>query len=411
MERAEIYLVPGFLGFRSLESLEYFRGVPELLAAMLRSRGIDARVEVVLPPPAGHVAKRAQVLAETIATRHDESVPAIHLVGHSTGGLDQRLLLSPTPAAGFALPTIDGVPFHATPYAAKVRSVTSLATPHFGTPIAPFLEHLGLPVVLRLLGYLADRDRDTKHGLAWGAHLVAAVLEAFDEVPIPTPWLDYFRDRVILPFAEDPEDPAIHAYLEALGRDSGTLADLSQEACARFAAGVEDAPGVRYASVATCAPRGRVLRPMPAAVWASTQIFHLFHFVTGRREKAHPYAPARPEVENRFREDLGMVPTDRDNDGLVPTRSQVHGELLGAYLSDHLDVVGMFPHYEGSHRFVGWIDSGSSFRTPELRDLYGRIADVMTESQRAQPAAATKRAPAKTYRPKSRRGSKRPPVA
>lgn len=239
---------------------------------------------------------------------------------------------------------------------------------------------------------------------------MAAVLEAFDEVPIPTPWLDYFREKVILPFAEDPEDPEIRAYLEALGKDSGTLADLSQEACSRFAKGVQDAPDVRYASIATCAPRGRVLRAMPPAVWASTQIFHLFHFVTGRYAREHGYALQTEAVENRFREDLGMEPDDRDNDGLVPTRSQIHGELLGAYLSDHLDVVGMFPHYEGNRRFVGWIDSGSSFRTPELRDLYGRIADAMAEAQRARPAGPAKPAPPKTYRPKSRRGSKRPPA-
>lgn len=70
----------------------------------------------------------------------------------------------------------------------------------------------------------------------------------------------------------------------------------------------------------------------------------------------------------------------------------------------------MFSYYEGNRRFVGWIDSGSSFRTPELRDLSGRIADAMAEAQRARPAGPAKPAPPKTYRPKSRRGSKRPPA-
>jgi len=68
---------------------------------------------------------------------------AIHLIGHSSGGLDARLLATP----GVSLP--DGE--SGEPFASQVRSGVSVATPHRGTPSAELFSSLYGKGLLRLL--------------------------------------------------------------------------------------------------------------------------------------------------------------------------------------------------------------------------------------------------------------------
>ena len=109
-----IVLAHGFPGFGILHAgpvvIEYFRGV----AAMLRDRGFEVFTPAV--EPLGILAERAEQLDRQIPT----SGQRVHIIGHSGGGLDARFLVSPGGRN----------------QAQRVASITTICTPHRGTPIA-----------------------------------------------------------------------------------------------------------------------------------------------------------------------------------------------------------------------------------------------------------------------------------
>src|SRR5579884_2279714 len=118
--RAPIVLVHGLFGFDTLGLgpwvlKRYFHGVPEALTAA-GNRVLVARVS-----PTGGVALRAAQLRQQI----DAALPgeSFHLIGHSMGGLDGRYLIS---RLGMA---------------PRVLSLTTLGTPHRGSPFADWGIH------------------------------------------------------------------------------------------------------------------------------------------------------------------------------------------------------------------------------------------------------------------------------
>lgn len=165
--RAPVVLVHGLFGFDRLgvgpfTLFEYFRGIPAALTSG------DNRVLLARLSPIGGVAGRAEQLRRFL-DRESPHEP-VHLIGHSLGGLDSRYLIS---RLGLA---------H------RVLSLTTVGTPHRGSPFADW--------VVRRFSRLAS------------------------------PVLDYFS----VPH--------------------GAFNDLTLASCRRFNDEVPDAPGVRYFSVA-----------------------------------------------------------------------------------------------------------------------------------------------------------------
>ncbi|MFO0796991.1 MAG: alpha/beta fold hydrolase [Gemmataceae bacterium] len=162
-----IVLVHGICGMRALKvrrvvRREYFRGVPALLGSA------GNRVYAATVNPTGGVEQRAADLKHFLLTHlpHER----VHLVGHSMGGLDARYMVS---RLGME---------------SRVLSVTTVGTPHRGTPFAD-----------------------------WGwRHLRRWVIPALD-------WVGLSHQAFI---------------------------DLRTDTCARFNEQTPDAPGVRYFSVA-----------------------------------------------------------------------------------------------------------------------------------------------------------------
>jgi len=103
-----VVLVHGLFGFSKLLWLEYFRQARTLYEQM------GMRVIVVKLPWAGSVDRRARALA---AQLRDEPGP-LHLVAHSMGGVDARMWIA----------RLGG--------GTQVASLTTLATPHRGSPVA-----------------------------------------------------------------------------------------------------------------------------------------------------------------------------------------------------------------------------------------------------------------------------------
>src|SRR6185436_783494 len=90
-----IYFSPGMFGFGRLASFDYFAHLERAFGERLRAAGDHVETYVVDVAPTASVRRRAAKLAETVArtwdhAEHEEGV--VHLVGHSTGGLDGRLV-------------------------------------------------------------------------------------------------------------------------------------------------------------------------------------------------------------------------------------------------------------------------------------------------------------------------------
>ncbi len=131
-----IVLMHGFAGFREIKLgrwtiLEYFEGVPRLLRAM----GYLAFAPEVSPFD-DPLARARQWRTKIDDIRRQTGAEKVHLVGHSQGGLDARVLVSPT---GTPQPTPIGM-LDGLGYGAHVASVTTLATPHFGSLVADAIE-------------------------------------------------------------------------------------------------------------------------------------------------------------------------------------------------------------------------------------------------------------------------------
>lgn len=111
--RYPIVLMHGMAGTdRYFGLLDYFYDIVPLLSG----RGFAAFTPVV--PPIGSSADRADVLAPQIdAVLAETGAAKVHLIAHSQGGLDARILVS-----GLG-------------YADRVASITTISSPHAGIPI------------------------------------------------------------------------------------------------------------------------------------------------------------------------------------------------------------------------------------------------------------------------------------
>ena len=123
-----VFLVPGFFGFTSVGALSYFEDVEQALDRGLRRRRVDARIVRCTTQPTASITRRADALRREVIRSGGLDARELHFVGHSTGGLDVRMLLTPGVkiARGDTEKRI----------ARLTRTAISVATPHHGTPLA-----------------------------------------------------------------------------------------------------------------------------------------------------------------------------------------------------------------------------------------------------------------------------------
>lgn len=203
--RTHFVLVPGFGGFDALGALSYFDGVADLL------RGDDRPISVCAfanLPTAG-VETRAAALRRWLIDqlRRGALCPdkddTLHLVGHSTGGLDIRVLLR-TMRDDETRKDPDGDDVRE--ILNHLRSVQFLSTPHYGTTLASYR------VFAALFSGLARGSYSTLRATRqWGA---GALAKAFRRLPTGKGWV-----QAIVDTAAD-FDPDSDALTRALGRAS-----------------------------------------------------------------------------------------------------------------------------------------------------------------------------------------------
>ena len=179
-----IVLVHGILGFRVKFGIEYFRGVAE----HFREKGLKIFVPV-LDPTQGVDYRGGQLRDQTSAAFGSGTLdPAAktHIIAHSMGGLDSRWMLSPATPIKIQAP---------------IRSLTTISTPHQGSPVADLIEHPEL-------------------------------LSSFPHLPFG--------------LIQNPLQPV----LDALGISLNGLRNLTTPSCKAFSAKYVDDPAVAYFSVA-----------------------------------------------------------------------------------------------------------------------------------------------------------------
>lgn len=383
--RAEVYLVPGFLGFVELGDLEYYLDVAEVLSRALAERDIVATIHATATVPAGTVRQRAAKLAHEIAKRTDgQSDTLVHLIGHSTGGLDLRLLLSPgcsLLSGGSLDDTMSGQDYQRfTGALSRVRTAIGVAAPFFGTPIAGLAVRLSFDTVLRSVtaGIQTPFLRDL---LSTGLNASAAGLRVFGAITERLPFVNWIYRQVL---GIDPLAPL--NYLDSIGGDVGALRNLTQEGTDLANALWIDRPKVAYGCVvtATNAPAG-LIDPSDPILYLNTVLFRVARAIAAERDAGFEYSPRAAELQSKHDRDRDegldvgdLVIDDRSSDGIVPSASQIHGELLGVFESDHLDCVGHFPHrlHDGTD-VSGWVRSGAKFNEQRFEVLWSRVADFI----------------------------------
>jgi pimeloyl-ACP methyl ester carboxylesterase len=209
-EPHRVFLLPGFFGFTQLGEIVYFGHVRDFLTEELARRGVVAEVIPLVTPPTASVVTRVRSALEAIRARAGDSGP-VHLVGHSTGGLDARLLISPGANLG-------GEP----PPAAlldRVRSVVTVSTPHRGTPLASFFVGLAGQQVLKLLSaftaaVLRRRELPLRHVF----RLIGAFLRADDWISSRRTLLDQLFGDLLSEFSAV-RRAALAEFFDRVGRD------------------------------------------------------------------------------------------------------------------------------------------------------------------------------------------------
>lgn len=380
MARRQVYLVPGFFGFARMETLTYFQGVAEALGDALRERGIEAEVVECCTQPTASIRRRADHLVDVVRESGGLEADEIHFVGHSTGGLDVRLLT--TPGVRLRSEKIEAR------IAERTRGVVSVATPHFGTPLAGFFTTLLGRQLLELLAVLAT-SWGGRLGLVAAAQFLTLVARADDLVGRKETLLDSLSRSLLSRVSHDDEG-ALWRYLRDVASDQGAVVQLMPEAMNLFNAAVTDDPRIRYASIVTVAPpppsayrRDHLLSLAGASLAGG---FTLLHTLTAREHRHYPYPHPGEAVLRPFQEALPFELTARSNDGIVPTWSQIYGEVLDVVLADHLDVVGQYHREDEPHG--DWLPSGSGFDAARFAKVWARVADALAEASGPRAQAA-----------------------
>ncbi|MCX7957516.1 MAG: triacylglycerol lipase [Deltaproteobacteria bacterium] len=140
--RYPIVMVHGFSGFKNIGPVEYFYNVPQTLSSM----GYD--VHIAKLDPYNSTEARAPQLRDFIEkVLLETGAWKVNIIAHSQGGLDSRYVIS-----GLMM-------------ADKTGALITVATPHYGTPLADFIlsdptgvGKAALDAILLIMGAALDSE-------------------------------------------------------------------------------------------------------------------------------------------------------------------------------------------------------------------------------------------------------------
>lgn len=370
-----LYLVPGMFGFGQLAGYDYFVHVRRELHRRFSDAGVPLVTEIVPTPPTSSLRFRARVLAKTVSRSAEREGP-IHLLGHSTGGLDLRLVLSPSTNLRID-PDLLG-------WTRRVQSAVTLNTPHYGTPLAGYFATVSGARVLYALSLLTVVSLSVgEPSLALFSKLLSG-LGSVDQLLGGNLALITRASNVLLRFVDESGRQEINGFLSKVRIDQGAIIQTMPEAMDLFNAAAEDDPRVRYASVATAAPAPRALRfaarvRSPYAALTAA-MFSTLYQLTSQRPKPYDYAEPTAAQARALADGTGQTIDDKANDGVVPTLSMLWGELVWCGEGDHLDVLGHFRDdapVDKRTDHVDWVTSGAHFTRARFASLMDAVAGFL----------------------------------
>jgi len=366
--RHHIYLIPGFFGFSNFGDFKYFAHVRDHLQAWLAERDVPAAIHYAPTFPTASLRRRAGRLIELIAETSGDGGP-IHLIGHSTGGLDARLAVAPD--ASLATP-IDPEPF-----ARRVRTVVAVASPHYGAPTAAFFTSLLGQRLLSLLSlttvYLIRVGSIPLPALV----VLASALSSTGALrAVSGGLLDQVYQQVLRDFTPERRDQLARFFGE-VERDQTLLVQLTPESLDLFNAMAVEREGIRRGSVVAQARPPSLRRNVEVGMNPTNQAMYglyraLWQLASTLPE--HLLPKLDPVQEDALRRAFGRVPSARGNDAIVPTVSQVWGEVIHAGWADHLDVIGHFDDRDHQPLHVDWVRTLSGFTRREFETMWDEVA-------------------------------------
>jgi pimeloyl-ACP methyl ester carboxylesterase len=396
-----VFLVPGLLGFENFSTFTYFADrVVAALRAGLEQTWLGPVPVVAVPiPPTASLRERQTRLVKTLADRlHaiESNRPGgkplcVHLVGHSTGGLDANLLTSERPLQPPLHERPNGtytwadVDPRAPALRDRIRSVISIGSPHQGACIAR-------DPLARLL-----RDRDLSGLPDWFGVLgkfTASVLSDFE--------LHTLVSSVLR------EGAKTTRFANSLLRRWDLLDDLQPSRDPRETGSKRDVLRRSFVTVAGQPVLGETRTPLEDSFFRD-----LSRRASGWGTGAAEEGPLVQASVARLRRALVSEASDLvicghgvelpqpldagHNDGVVNSARQLMDpndpdELAGIVVSDHFDVIGYYDrhvftldesgHEQATQVLSGLLHSGSGFRDDQFFELYRRVAGVIVESFR-----------------------------
>ena len=376
---AHVFLIPGLFGFGRLAGTDYFGHVKRGLGDRFAAAGREVEIHVVAAPPTASIVVRAHTLAMAVARFAGAGDGPIHVLGHSTGGLDGRLWLSP---AG----QIDATP-SGDRLRARTRSLLTLNTPHHGTPLAAYFTTVAGTRVLQALSMLTVMTLSAgRLPLTALSGAVARIAQVDEKLGVDWKLIERVTSTVLSLVGDDARRD-VQAYGREVHGDRAGVVQLMPEVMELFNAAVPDARSVRYASIASAAPSPGprlALRGLaaPMRAWNLALYTTLYSFAS-LPDARGSYGKPSDEQADLLDRVLGAPAMATCADGIVPTLSMLWGELIHVARADHLDVVGHFdddaPHTagEGQRPHVDWLMSGARFTRSRFAALLDAAASFM----------------------------------
>jgi pimeloyl-ACP methyl ester carboxylesterase len=370
-----VILIPGFFAFAGLGDLRYWSGVDVALKTAFDVYQLNVDITEIETLPTASIRYRAARVLEAIERVCQKDDGPIHLIGHSTGGLDARLAVIPTAA----LPTSANFKC-----SERVASIVTIATPHHGTPLAAtFGSAMGQPL-LRWLSSSAVLGLE-RGKLPFSTLLrIGALVSRLDDVfGLEQTVIDQLYAQLFNEFTDE-RRLALIAFLQQVTGDRALIVQLNPDSLDLFNATTAD-PNVDFGCVVT---RGRpptwrrvVVQYRDAYAQGLYALYTLLWLITSRSDER--YLPKLNEQQQlAFLSGYGTLPSHHDNDGMSPTLSQVWGEVIHVADADHLDVMGQYGDRTRPGIHADWLPSGSGFDGEKFAALWSAVAAFVTRKAR-----------------------------
>jgi pimeloyl-ACP methyl ester carboxylesterase len=376
-DKRHVFLVPGIFGFTSGGGLSCLAHARRVLEPALAELAIDAEVHEVVTTQATSITRRAVELLEAILRSPAAESGEIHLIGHSAGGLDARMLATPNVSLRTELNPKEIAP--------RIRTVVTIATPHHGTPLAGYLASPYGRQLAQLLTLMTVRALDSGRPPIEPLLDLGEALVGLDHgVEIEDSAVDQIRAGLLDGLEED-RAKAAQEMADRVGSDHALYDQLTPAGIDLFNAATVDRDSVRYGSVIAVAPPPALKPVSPGGLDPSAQASHgafaALNRVVGRATTAEYRGQLSGDQVELLQHTFGSTLSTKDNDGVVPSLSQLWGKAIHAARGDHYDVLGHFddPTAEPPHR--EWLASRSGFDREAFKKLWTEVARFIADNE------------------------------